>query len=94
MKKQSIYATAKLANKLSRLSATALKPETDADEVWELVKQDSRHARYCSQNFMSLLRALKREHREVKHMDRNLAGRHDARACPTCKLIKKVEEMK
>ena len=78
MKKQSIYATAKLARTWEdnrTLKEHEIRPAFEASESLSL---------YMRQNFLRLLRALKREHRTA-------ICRRD---CPTCKLIKRTEEMK
>ena len=77
--KTSIYKTAKLAKKWNpKGDPEAQIPELHAREDFDL---------YAAQNFLSLLRALKREHLGT-HSNRK------AETCPTCKLIKRTEGMK
>ena len=90
MKKPSIYATAKLAkdwdDKDFPLPETRIRPAYEARERFD---------RYASQNFLRLLRALKKEHDFARRVAAHrTTARHDPKACPTCKLIKRMEEMK
>ena len=84
MKKPSIYAAAKTAkdwheNRNAGLSGPAR---------FQAIESHLEFDFYAAQNFLRLLRALKREHKKTWW------GAHVTSSCPTCKLIKRTEGMK
>ena len=90
-KKQSIYATAKMAREWA--SVRAFSGPISTIERRKVACIEFRD--YAEQNFLRLLRALKREHGFARRVAAHrTTARHDPKACPTCKLIKRMEEMK